>query len=447
MAEKKPTASELASEILRAFGFKEINGAERQVLRFWRGDFYLWREGIYKRLSSDEMKAVIVRFLGNTPVEAAINLLENIKLHLMAATIMDKDRVPNTWINSVDGTGPVGAIVTEGGILSFKDGKVEVTPNTPELFALSKVPYKYDPSAGCPRWEQFLGEVVADDDLRSMLQQWAAYLLVPTQEYQCFLLCIGEAATGKGTFARTMKGMLGKESCSDVPLRRFTDKFSMYLTYGKRLNVAGDAEQELTPQVEAVIKTWTGRDGLDFERKYADGFTAEATAKLMILSNDFPSFTDKSMGTWRRLKVVPFNRDNREYMDPNLDEELQKELPGILNWAIAGLPDLRANRGISTAKSSNVLWEQFKEESNPAAMFLKGNYYWDYTYMLGVPPASVYDKYREWCNRKGYQRMSEKTFGKEVRRIFPDVVKRRLGGRDSRFYAYVGLKLRTDVEL
>lgn len=448
MAENKPTPAGIAYAFYKDKGFLSIGGDDKQILRFWRGDFYFWVEGVYRKIGKEELKAILVKYTKNLHVEPSTKIMENIKLNLSSLTILSGDRVPNTWITTSDATEPVNSVVTESGILTVVGDDVNIKPNTPDFFALGKVPYKYDSSAECPRWNVFLDEVTGENkSLQRMLQQWAGYLLVPTQKYQCFLLCYGEAATGKGTYARAMKSMLGQDNCSDVPLRRFVDKFSMYLTYGKKLNIAGDAEQELTPQVEAVIKTWTGKDGLDYERKFKDGFTAEATAKLMILANDFPTFTDKSMGTWRRLKIVPFTREDTNVLEHDLDERLREELPGILNWAIAGLRDLSEKHGFAMAEESKQVWEQFKEESNPAGIYLRSNYFFDHEYAFGCSPATVYAKYREWCKRNGYVAMSNKTFGKEIRRAFPKTEKRRMGGHGSRHYMYAGLKLSPGAEI
>jgi len=210
--------------------------------------------------------------------------------------------------------------------------------------------------------------------------------------------------------------------------------------------VAGDAEEELTPQAEAVIKTWTGKDGLDYEKKFAVGFTALPTAKLMISANSFPTFTDKSMGTWRRLKIAPFRRANMEYMEAGLDETLRGELSGVLNWALEGLRDLEREGKLVVPTLSRVMWEEFREGANPAGVFLGENYVYEAGSIGGVSTQAVYATYRKWCKINGYQPMSIRTFGREVIRVYPQVVKRRLG-TTSRTYMYAGLKLHPQAEV
>jgi len=449
MAEKQPSVAELAYSFFKKYGHAQINNQEKQILQYWRKNFYLWTAGVYRELDREEVEARLVRHLSDNYMVATTNMVNNVVLNLGAQAFVMSARVPDTWFTSTDVLEPVQGVVLNNGIAVVDSiGKVDVLPHTPDFFALGKLPYDYTPEAVCVRWMQFLDEVTdGDKGLQRLLQQWAGYLLISSGKFQSFLLLIGEAGAGKGTYARAMKAMLGKQNCSDIPLRRFTDKFSLYLTYGKKLNVVGDAEQELTPQAEAVIKTWTGEDGLDHEKKYGKGFCAEPTAKLMILANDFPTFTDKSDGTWRRLKVVPLHRKDPNKVEPGLDETLRGELPGILNWAFDGLRDLEENNGFAVPMSSKTLWQGFKEESNPAKMFLTENYEFDTESNFGVQALHVYTAYRAWCKAKGYQPMSDKTFGKEIKRAFPGVSRRKLGSRETRIYVYAGVKMQRGAEI
>jgi P4 family phage/plasmid primase-like protien len=449
MDKDKPTPAGIAYGFFQAVGHRQINGEKKQILIFWRDDFYLWNSSVYQKVNKNDLTAFLVKFTSKNHVEASTKLIENIRLNLKAQANVPYDRLLNTWLTDKELNKTVEAIVLNNWILTFMpDGTITKSAKTPDFFTVNKLPYDFDENAKCERWMQFLEQITSGDkELQELLQMWAGYLLTPTQKYQRFLVCVGEGGGGKGTFARTLKKMIGPENCSDLPLRRFNNPFSLYMTYGKRLNIAGDAEQELNPQIEAIIKTWTGMDGVDFERKYGSPFSAEATAKLLILCNDFPNFTDKSMGTWRRLLAAPIDRNNRGEIDYYLEDKLGHELPGILNWAIMGLLKLEKAGDFIEPKVSRTMWTKFKEESNPAGVYLKENYYYDSAYPLGVRTETVYKIYRIWCREKGYQPMSDRTFGKEVLRAFPQTAKRRIGGREYRHYVYEGLKFQVGAEV
>lgn len=448
MADKGPTVGELAYSFFKKYGYSQTGGEEKQVMIAWRGNLYLWECGVYRKIPNDEMVARIVRHLGTEYQLATISTVENVKLNLASLAFMLGARVPNSWFTEMDQskiTIPTEDVVTNSAILSFMpDGTIETKELTPDFFALGKLPYDYDPDAVCPRWNQFLDEItVGNTGFRRLLQEWAGYLLTSTQKYQTFLLLLGEAGTGKGVFSRAMKAMLGAENCSEVSLRRFGDRFSLYSTYGKKLNISGDVEEELDASVEIIIKMWTGRDGLDYECKYSTGFQAPATAKLMMSANSFPAFVDKSCGTWRRLLIIPF-KHVVDQIDINLDETLRGELPGILNWAIEGRRLLEEKGSMSEPPESKALKAVYRAEANPAVLFLAEKFEYNPDSAFGVETAKIYMMYRKWCLDNGYRPLSDRQFGREVFRAFPQTTKRSLGNL-VRYKVYSNLKCRQGV--
>ena len=59
---------------------------------------------------------------------------------------------------------------------------------------------------------------------------------------------------------------------------------------------------------------------------------APPTAKLRFATNMLPQFSDKGRGIWRRMILVPFDKQVPEdQQNPKLAEELIEELPGIFN--------------------------------------------------------------------------------------------------------------------
>jgi P4 family phage/plasmid primase-like protien len=438
----------LADQFLQSWGMK----GDESILVYWREDFYRWEDGVYRKIDRDTVKTRMTAFLVSMANIPTRELVDTLWAVLKMRVYLLPERVLNTWLNdSKTFTEPVRAVTMENGIVLFQpDGTVKFQEATPNFFSVVKLPYAFDAKAECPRWDQFLKEVTkGDEELIKLLQQWAGYLLTPSNRFQCFLLCLGDAGAGKGTFVTTMTSMLGTENCSGVPIRRFSDRFALSETYGKVLNVAGDAEEEITPQTEGLIKEWTGEDPTTYERKYSAPFTAKATAKLIISANSRPTFTDKSNGTWRRLQVVPFQRENLEVMDTHLRETLQAELPGVLNWAIRGLHDLETMNAFVVPERSIEVWKDYKEWSNPGGRFLKENYSFD-CMSAGIPTQVMYQTYRDWSRARGYIPMSDTNFGREVFRAFPQAKKARVGsGRDGiiRVYTYTGLTLNVDAEI
>jgi phage/plasmid-associated DNA primase len=77
-------------------------------------------------------------------------------------------------------------------------------------------------------------------------------------------------------------------------------------------------------------------------------------------------------------------------------------------------------------------------ESNPAREFLTDNYCED-PQASGVETKIIYKWYAEFCEESGYHKLGEAMFGKEVRRVFRNVERCRVGTKGNRFHVYRGL--------
>jgi putative DNA primase/helicase len=88
---------------------------------------------------------------------------------------------------------------------------------------------------------------------------------------------------------------------------------------------------------EGILKQFVSGDTMYFDRKGILGINAKPTARLMIWANDRPAISDRSNGIWRRLLYLPFRVAIPDAeQDRQLAEKLRAEMPGILNWALAG---------------------------------------------------------------------------------------------------------------
>ena len=73
---------------------------------------------------------------------------------------------------------------------------------------------------------------------------------------------------------------------------------------------------------------------------YESDFSYVPQFKIWLASNHEPQVTDVSDGLWRRMYRINFEHQVAEAkQDIHLPAKLEQELPGILNWALAGLRD------------------------------------------------------------------------------------------------------------
>lgn len=255
---------------------------------------------------------------------------------------------------------------------------------------------------------------------------------------QKFLLCVGEGANGKGVLFDVIQALVGVENCSQVPISRFGDRFALYSTIGKVANFTNESSHILEDEAETILKSYVAGDKLTIDRKFREPVTVSPTSKLLIATNSLPRFSDKTHAVWRRILLVPFDLIIQEkYQVKDKAEQLKTELSGILNWALAGL-DRLTEQGFTIPEGQKELMEDYRRDADPARAFLLDNYEQSLNGEC-VPCKEVYNTYKRFCEENGCYAMNERTFGQNVRRIFPDVKRRYRGPRNCREYVYEGL--------
>jgi putative DNA primase/helicase len=139
------------------------------------------------------------------------------------------------------------------------------------------------------------------------------------------------------------------------------------------------------------------------------------------------------------LVTIPPAEQDRMFV-----EKLKSELPGIFNWAIEGFWRLRQQGHFTESQVSRQALDDYRLESNPAKGFLLEHCVADAN--STEPCANVYDLYRRAVGLDGLRPLDAKQFGKEVRKVFPSVERKKLtrGGGD-RVWCYAGLKVTHDV--
>ena len=67
-----------------------------------------------------------------------------------------------------------------------------------------------------------------------------------------------------------------------------------------------------------------------------DFFTFIPVGKIWIATNNKPKILGTDDGIWRRIFLIPFTQCFVGRENKQLKDQLREELPGILNWVIAG---------------------------------------------------------------------------------------------------------------
>ncbi|MBN2315441.1 MAG: hypothetical protein JXM79_16040 [Sedimentisphaerales bacterium] len=258
-----------------------------------------------------------------------------------------------------------------------------------------------------------------------------------------------------------------KEGCSDEPMHpelmrylvcnafergdftlRFWRENFYHWTNGRYRPVStSESCHGLDEMAETMLKSYTAGDRIKFQRKFREPVDAVPTAKIMISTNQLPQFADKSYGIWRRLLFVPFEKTiDESRQNPNLIEALGAELPGVFNWALAGLKSLEKAGRFTMPQRCRDAVADYRRDVNPARAFLLDNYVASLDYD-GLPTQEVYESYVRWCGRNGYRPMNAANFGKEVKRTLNGVKQERIRDRGRRIRMYQGMAVKEGSEV
>jgi P4 family phage/plasmid primase-like protien len=435
---------------------------------FYREQFWTWNGTHWVAVPDAEMRGRLTRFCKtqldkenalivanwtgeNDPPKVpkvTTALVSNVVQALSGDILLEQETPQPAWL----GTGPEqrNYVALSNGILDvdalLADSEQVLLSHTPKWFSPVCLPFKFDPDGRCDRWDAFLKRNLDGDTAKArLLQQFVGYLLLPDTRHQKFLMMVGEGANGKSVIVAVLHALLGKDNISSVPLELFGERFRLAGTLGKLANIVAEVG-ELERVAEGQLKAFVVGDPIECERKFKAPFMARPTARLVLATNNPPTFSDKSDGIWRRTLLLRFTVQIPEQeqvagMDKPEFWQESGELPGIFNWALAGLYELRQRGRFVLSGGCREEVEKLRTDSNPARRFLQEHYEAGEGF---VTCADLYREYKGWCQEHGHHPLADIGFGKEVARRFPTARRQKRTLPSGRPWTYGGIRPRTD---
>jgi putative DNA primase/helicase len=228
----------------------------------------------------------------------------------------------------------------EGRALDLRTGETRnAVPNDLITKALT-----VGPGGECPEWMKYLETALPNAEVRAYLRRFVGYCLTASVRENAILFLIGIGGSGKGTFAHPIQKLLGPyaKALPKAALLASTDADRQATALaempGVRLVVLPETPAA-APYSNDAIKRLTGGDiNLSGRRLHQDYFTFTPVFKPIIMANKPPKIDEIDEALKQRIHVVKFERQFRgtEQDDKNLKQKLEKELGGILTWAIQG---------------------------------------------------------------------------------------------------------------
>jgi putative DNA primase/helicase len=338
-------------------------------------------------------------------------------------------------------------------IVAVANGLLDITsrelrPHTPFYFNQTSVPFAYNADAPEPtHWLAFLDELWPQEpEALDVLGEWFGYVISGRLDLHKILLMVGPTRGGKGVIARVLTALIGRQNVAGPTLNSLGGDFGLAPLIGKPLAIISDARfvgKNGNIVVERLLSI-SGEDTLTVNRKYRDQWTGKLPSRLHVISNELPKLGDASTAVVGRIVLLLLSRSWLGKEDHELERCLHRELPGILNWALAGLERLTVdneNRFTRLASSEEAIITMC-DLASPVAAFVREKC------EIGVDKEAevdqLYAAYKGWCEDNEHPKASKHVFGRDLRAAVPSVRKARParpGSGEERRYVYAGLAL------
>lgn len=268
----------------------------------------------------------------------------------------------------------------------------------------------YEPSAHSKRWNNFISEIMSNDQERALfLQKVFGYALSGDTHHECMSILYGATTrNGKGTLCESVLKVFGSYGCTSRP-ETIAQKNSTNSSQpsedvarlaGIRFVNIAEPGKSLVLNA-ALVKNMTGNDTINARFLHENSFDFAPQFKLYINTNYLPVVNDMTVFTSGRVIIIPFERHfDESEQDKGLKHEFMKPevQSAILNWLLVGYKQLQLH-GLKMPQSVINATDQYEHDSNKTLLFIEdcleeGTDYEERT-------SEVYNRYKSWCIENG----------------------------------------------
>ena len=305
----------------------------------------------------------------------------------------------------------------QNGTIDLRTGEQQPHDRADMITQLS--PVVFDPAATAPTWVRFVSDIMLGrENLIGFLQRLVGHCLTGDISEQVFIVLYGIGANGKSTLLETLRALLGPEYARQCPVGTLLQKKDsasgggpspdIARLRGARLVTAAEPEKGRS-LAEGIVKAMTGGDTQTARYLFKDFFEFTAAYKLMLSTNHKPRVSG-GPAIWRRVKLIPFEASFLSNPDKTMGVRLLAELPGILNWALAGALEWQRRGGLDEPAEVKAATEEYRQEEETLGDF------WSECCATGpklqIVSATLIERYKDWCAVSGEKPMSNTAFGR-----------------------------------
>lgn len=340
--------------------------AMRAPVKFYNDSFYLYNGKIYESVEESVIEQAYQLLLTDLYIAPMI-YNASVRRDVFLSTIRFYNILRPTF----------SIVAFSNGVVDFGSGlkNPNVLPFSPDYHVTYYHPYEYDPRAKCPRFMNFIKEVLPDRTSRMILQMFLGLGLIErgmaynlysgnaSSKVEMCLLLIGGGANGKSVMFDIACALFGNDKISKMDYSELT--------------ADGDEGMRGRWPIRNAIFNWSSdSDPRKFGRKNTGMFKRMVSGEpvpirslgrnisepqtvpyLVFALNDLPLSDDASLGFIRRLQYVSFDVTiPKERQDPELAAKIiDKELSGVFNWVLRGSLEVRRRKFQFPAAEGSIM--------------------------------------------------------------------------------------------
>lgn len=245
----------------------------------------------------------------------------------------------------------------------FRDGRPEdfvsflAGQNGQEVPPINYIPFKdlnEEQLNQVEEIKEFFKKIIPRPDLRDYVLRLIASCLEGTNREQCYYIFTGGGGNGKSKLMDLCRLTFG-DYWSSLPTTVLTRKRPdsgaanpeiMAIKYRRFITMQEPDEKE--PLNTSRMKQFSGEDIIEARGLFQDQEKFKVTGKLFMMCNKLPPIYSMDGGTWRRIRVIPFESkfvtpDDEDYKagkanvylrDPELDTKLMAWREVFLSWIV-----------------------------------------------------------------------------------------------------------------
>ncbi|MFI9117892.1 phage/plasmid primase, P4 family [Streptomyces bikiniensis] len=418
----------------------------------WRGSWVEWTGAHWREVEHQSVTASIQAALEHATYEGVdrktgdkIRLswdpntqkISDVANAVKNVSLIDQTTESGTWIDGRDA----------GRVVAFENGLLDISsramlPATPAYFNASSLPYAYRVTDEQPtEWFKFLASVWPDDEESvKALQEWFGYVLSGRNDLEKALMLIGPPRAGKGTIAAVLEALVGCQNMAGPTLSSLSQNFGLQSLIGKSIAVIDDARSPSRDRdiiLERLLSV-IGRGVLTVDRKNREPWIGRIPARVMLMSNELPSFADASGAFAGRFVILVMTNSFLNKEDPHLRDRLLKEVPAILRWSLDGLDRLTERGHFVEPKASAGTRDDFEESTTKVKAFVEQ--------LCEVGPQhkvvknTLFQVWVSWCEQRKFKPGTESTFAKNLKAYNPKIESYRSRSKGNTVWYFTGIK-------